>query len=305
MLLTSARERKGQALKLPGFEYLRPSSVDEAASELARLASDEPRILAGGQTLLPAMALRMARPSHLIDINAIDSLGHLAVDDGALVVPAGVRHAAFHAPVVDGPLGAMLGDVVGHIAHLPIRNRGTFCGSLANADAASEWCLVCATLDARLVARSVRGEREIPADAFFLGFMTTSMEPDEMLVSARLPLLAPDTAWEFVEFSRRAGDFAQAMALVCWRMVDRRAVDVRIGIGGVEAAPRRIAAAQACLEGASPTPELLDEAARLAADEIEPAETEPLVIGYKKQLVRAAVRRALGQAADACRTKGP
>src|SRR5215831_1014491 len=131
----------------------------------------------------------MARPAHLIDINGVATLDLLAVQDGRLTIGACVRHAAFHRPAVDGPLGTLLARIVRHIAHYPIRTRGTFCGSIANADPASEWCTVAAALDAEMVARSARGSRVIPARDFFAGIMTTALAEDELLVELRLPLL--------------------------------------------------------------------------------------------------------------------
>jgi carbon-monoxide dehydrogenase medium subunit len=162
-------------MKPSAFVHHTPQTLDDAIALLADVSQDEGRILAGGQTLVPAMALRLARPSHLIDINGIPGLDRLAVEAGALTIGPCVRHAAFHHPVETGPLGQLLATVVRHIAHLPIRTRGTFCGSVANADSASEWCLVAATLDATLVARSVRGERLIAAVDFFQGFMSTAL----------------------------------------------------------------------------------------------------------------------------------
>src|SRR6202035_5908365 len=129
------------------------------------------RVLAGGQSLVPTMAFRLARPAHLIDINGITALDRIAVVDGKLVIGACVRHAAFQRPVEGGPLGELLAAVVRHIAHHPIRTRGTFCGSLANADPASEWCLVAATLGAEMVAQSRHGRRVIAAADFFEGVM--------------------------------------------------------------------------------------------------------------------------------------
>ena len=138
---------------------------------------------------MPIMAFRLARPAHLIDINRVAGLDRLEIADGRLRIGAQVRHAAFHRPVVAGPLGALLASVVCDIAHYPIRMRGTFCGSLAHADPAAEWGLVAVTLDAELVAVSRRGERTIPASDFFQGVMETALAPDELLVEARLPLL--------------------------------------------------------------------------------------------------------------------
>ena len=155
-----------------------------------------------------------------------------------------MRHAAFHRPVCDGPLGKLLTDVVQHIAHYPIRNRGTFCGSLAHADPSSEWCLVLAALDGEVVAKSARGERVIAAREFFKGIMTTGLRDDELLVEARLPLLAADTRCGFYEFSRRAGDFAMAAALGVYRVEGGKIAEPRLAVGGVEANPRRIAEAE-------------------------------------------------------------
>jgi aerobic carbon-monoxide dehydrogenase medium subunit len=283
-------------MKPTAFVHHAPRSVAEAVTLLAQVAGDEGRILAGGQTLVPAMALRLARPSHLVDINGIDELQSVKIAAGRLEIGACVRHAAFHRPVESGPLGQLLSTVVRHIAHLPIRNRGTFCGSLANADAASEWCLVSATLDATLVARSVRGERRIPAADFFRGFMATALEPDEMLVSAQLPLLAAGARFGFEEYARRAGDFAQAMSLVTFTPANGKATGVRIGVGGVESHPRRMAAAEAVLEGQAPADELFRRAAEAAASAVEPVEPEAERQDYKRDLVRTVVLRALQQA---------
>lgn len=273
-------------------------SVDEAVKLLAEFSQDDGRVLAGGQTLVPAMALRLARPSHLIDINGIAELNVLVVESGYLNIGACVRHSAFHRPVEEGPLGRLLAAVVRHIAHLPIRNRGTLCGSLANADSASEWCLVVATLDSTLVARSVRGERLIAGSEFFRGFMATALDPDEILVAARLPLLPANTRFGFEEFSRRAGDFAQAMSLAVLTVEEGTITAARIGVGAAESMPRRIAEAEALLQGQPATPESFARAADAAAHAIEPADTEPDVQTYKRELVRTVVLRALCQAAS-------
>src|SRR6185369_3365596 len=127
-------------MKPAPFRYHAPKTIDEAVETLAQVAAEDGRVLAGGQSLVPIMAFRLARPKHLVDINGIAALAQLAVDTDTLSVGACVRHAAFHMPVCGGPLGRLLATVVRHIGHHPIRNRGTFCGSLAHADPASEWC---------------------------------------------------------------------------------------------------------------------------------------------------------------------
>ncbi len=270
-----------------------PHTIDEAVAALARYAPDDGRIVAGGQSLVPIMAFRMARPNHLIDINEIDELKLIAVVDGVLSIGACVRHAAFHKPVVDGPLGHLLSYVVRHIAHYPIRTRGTFCGSLAHADPASEWCLVAATLDAELIARSERGERRITASDFLAGIMSTSLAEDELLTHVRLPLLADETKFGFYEFSRRAGDFAMASALVTYRLENGVIADARVGIGGAEDRPRRIIEAEAALNGHVPEDRLFRAAADAAAEAVDPLDDIQTSAEYRRDLVRAVTRRAL------------
>ena len=284
-------------MKPAPFVHHEPKTVAEAVALLADVAPQDGRILAGGQSLVPAMALRLARPTHLVDINRIGGLDRLAVDDEALSIGACVRHAAFHRPTGEGPLGQLLSTVVRHIAHYPIRTRGTFCGSLANADPASEWCLVAATLDTVLVAKSTRGTRKIPGTEFFQGIFTTALEPDEFLVEARLPLLSNETRFGFNEFSRRAGDFALAMTLATFQLNDGVIAKPRVGNGGVEAAPRRIAEAEAYLAGREPSKEAFRGAADTAAEAVSPIEDSAEAIAYKRDLVRAVTFRALAQAA--------
>jgi carbon-monoxide dehydrogenase medium subunit len=239
------------------------------------------------------MAFRLARPAHLIDINAVVGLNGLAVRDGALRVGAGVRHADFHRPVGEGPLGALLATVVQHIAHYPIRVRGTFCGSLAHADPAAEWCVVAVTLDAELVALSINGERLIPAAAFFHGPMETALAPEELLCEARLPLLPDGTRFGFAEFSRRAGDYAQAMALAVLHHEGAVIAAARVGLGGVEAVPRRIAAAEALLQGEVAGSEVFKAAAAAAAAAVDPLEDPQTDAQYRRELTHAMVYRAL------------
>ena len=284
-------------MKPAAFRYYAPKTIEEAVALLAEVAPDDGRVLAGGQSLVPTMAFRLAKPGHLVDINGIAELGRLAVEDGRLVIGAGVRHAAFHRPVAGGPLGQLLSFVVRHIAHYPIRTRGTFCGSLAHADPASEWCLTAATLGAEMVAISVRGTRAIPAADFFDGIMTTTLTDDELLAEARITLLSADTRFGFYEFSRRAGDYALAMALVTYRIVDGSIVEPRIGIGGAEAQPRRIAEAEQALAGSPPTDAAFRAAADIAATRIDPMEDIQANAEFRRDLVRTVTRRALERSA--------
>lgn len=284
-------------MKPAPFRYHAPSTVEQAVAILAEVAPDDGRVLAGGQSLVPTMAFRLARPAHLVDINRIDGLDRLAVEGDELSIGAGVRHAAFHRLATDGPLGRLLGVVVRHIAHIPIRSRGTLCGSLAHADPASEWCLVAATLDARMTARSTRGERVLAPDDFFAGIMTTTLEPDELLAETRLPVLPDDTRFGFEEFSRRAGDFAIAMILATWRLADGVMIDPRVGVGGAEEVPRRLAAAESALDGRAPEASVFDAAADAAADAVDPMADVNTSAGYRRDLVRTLTRRALERSA--------
>jgi carbon-monoxide dehydrogenase medium subunit len=270
-----------------------PKTLDEALKILNEVAPEDGRILAGGQSLVPIMAFRMARPAHLVDINEVAGLDKLAVESGKLIVGARVRHAAFHKPAAPGPLGALLAAVARNIAHYPIRMRGTMCGSLANADPASEWCLTAATLDADMVAKSAGGERVIPANTFFEGIMSTALAENELLAEVRLPLLPDGARFGFNEFSRRAGDFAMSASLVVYELKGGKIANPRVGVGGAEPHPRRIAEAEQVLAGQAPGDGVFRAAAEAAVAAIDPLEDPQTSADYRRDLVRAVVRRAL------------
>lgn len=281
-------------MKPPSFAYHTPKTVEEAVAILARVAADDGRVIAGGQSLIPIMNFRLAAPGHLVDINGIEALSRLREERGVLIIPACVRHAAFENSADYGTLGRLLADVASHIAHRPIRVRGTFCGSLAHADPSSEWCLAAVTLGAELILKSVRGERHINADAFLTGAMTNVLAPDELLLEARLKLLAENTRFGFWEVSRRAGDFAMASCLAVWRIENGAIKDMRIGVGGAEAIPRRIPEAETTLAGRIPSGAAFAEAAEIAANALdEILEDARNTAEFRRDLVRAVVRRAL------------
>ena len=284
-------------MKPAAFRYHAPKTLDEAVAVLAEVAPDDGRVLAGGQSLVPIMAFRLAKPTHLVDINGIKELGEITVAGGKLRIGACVRHAAFYEPVCEGPLGKLLATVVRSIAHHPIRTRGTFCGSVAHADPASEWCAVVATLDGEMVAKSSRGARIIAAKDYFDGIMTTALAEDELLTEVRLPMLPADTRVGFQEFSRRAGDFALSMAVVTYRLANGKIADARVGIGGAEPLARRIAEAEAALNGKPPSADVFHAAGEAAAAAIDPLEDIHTSAEYRRDLVRAMTRRALDSAA--------
>ena len=287
--------RCSSLMKPVSFKYFAPRTVDDALDLLAT-HGQEGKILAGGQSLVPAMNFRLARPTTLIDINRINALDYVRENGGELRIGALARHDRFETPVTGGALFAFLPRVARHIGHLPIRSRGTFCGSIAHADPASEWCLLAATLDAELVIMSRRGQRSVRPTEYFVTALTTTLEPDELLTEIRLPVL--DDGWRtgFAEFSRRAGDYALAMCAAFLRYQDDRIVEARIGIGGAADRPARIAAAEAVLTGTDGGPGILREAGNIAAETIDPLEDIHANAAYRRDLVRAMVGRALDQA---------
>lgn len=278
-------------MKPADFDYHAPKNLEEALALLAA-HRDDGKLLAGGQSLVPVMNFRLARPAHLIDLNGIAELDYLREEKGVLCIGALTRHAAFHRPVVAGPTGNLLGAVVQHIAHYPIRMRGTFVGSIAHADPASEWCVVVRLLEAEMVARSTRGERRLKAAEYFHGTFATALETDEVITEVRLPVL--DAAWRvgFYEFSRRAGDFAIAMTAVALKTSGKKIIEARIAIGGVEDKPSRMAAAEAVLVQGGSTA----DAAKAVSSLVRPMEDIHADAAYRKDLVRATTERALAQA---------
>ena len=280
-------------MKPANFAYHFPSSMDEAGALLGQLAADNGRILAGGQTLVPMMAFRMALPAHLIDINGIAELAEIAVAGGKIRIGACVRHAALEtAGAVPGPTGALLQQIVHHIAHYPIRTRGTVCGSLVNADPASEWCCAVAALDGVVIAQSRTGMRRIAAADYFAGVMQTDLHDDELVIAVELPLLSADARFGFAEYSRRPGDFALAMVLGTYS-VDTMGimVNAHLAVGGVEPFPRRITASEDALNGVVPSAAVFAAAADIAAEAVEPMDEGTAI--YRRMLVRTLTRRVL------------
>ena len=282
-------------VKPAAFEYFAPRTVDEALSFLAGV--DGAKVLAGGQSLVPAMNFRLARPAALIDINQIGGLDQVTITDGQVRIGASTRHRSLENPDVPGPLAVLLREMARHVGHMPIRVRGTFGGSLAHADPAAEWCLLARTLDATIVAGSTAGEREIPADEFFATVFTTTLRPDELLTEVRVPQLTDRHLVGFSEFSRRAGDFALAMVAVAVEVADGIVQTARIGAGGVSDVPVRLTAAESALTGNPWEPATWGAAAEAGMGEVEPFEDIHASSEYRRDLVAALLRRACSRAA--------
>jgi len=284
-------------MKLPYVEYEAPTTVAEAVGLLAE-HEDEATILAGGQSLIPLMALRLARPAVLIDINRLSELSLVTVTDGRVTIGAMTREyvAEDSATVSDTvPLLAAALPLIGHEA---IRSRGTIGGSLAHADPAAELPAVALALDAEFVVRSMSGDRVVPASEWFQGYLATSRRPDEMLTEVRFPVAGPGTGVAFEEVARRHGDFAIVGVAVSLTLTDDVISDARLAFAGIGDVPVRAADAEGLLTGQRPSAELFDEAARQATAGIDPPADLNGSSEYRKKVAATLVRRGLQAALD-------
>jgi carbon-monoxide dehydrogenase medium subunit len=284
-------------MKLPPVEYEAPTTVAEAVDLLAE-HGDEASVLAGGQSLIPLLALRLARPEVLIDINRVDELSGVSAADGHVTIGAMTREymAEESGTVADTlPLLAAALPLVGHEA---IRSRGTIGGSLAHADPAAELPAVARALDAEFVVRGPSGTRVIPAAQWFDGYLTTSRRPDELLAEVRFPAAGPGTGVSFEEVARRHGDFAIVGLAASLVLTGGVISDARLAFAGVSDVPVRAAAAEDLLAGERPSAELFDEAARRATEDLDPPADLHGSSDYRKTVAAAVVRRGLRAAAD-------
>jgi aerobic carbon-monoxide dehydrogenase medium subunit len=280
-------------VKPSAFDYVAPRRLDEALAELAR-DPDDSKVISGGQSLVPMMNFRLASPARLVDINRVPDLAGMSVVGDRLVVKARTRHVSVEHTDHEGPLGHLLRTAASHVGHLPIRTRGTFGGSIAHCDAASEWCLVSSLLDAEMTAVSAaRGARTIAAPDFFQAIFTTALEADEILTEVSLPLLDEHWVTGIAEFARRAGDFGIVTTTAAVRVVDDVVTEARVSIGGVSEVPFRSAAAEQTLLGESFGTELVQAAAEAAAQEVDPPSDTHGDAAYRRDLVRALLPRAL------------
>jgi len=290
-------------MKPPPFTYHRPATLDEALDLLGEYG-DEAKVLAGGQSLMPLLSLRLAHPAHLIDINRIDGkLSQVAQLDGGLSVGALVRQRAAEASAVVRAGCPLLAEALPLIGHTQIRNRGTVCGSLAHADPASELPAVALALDAEMVAQShARGTRTIAAGAFFRGYLTTALEPDELLTEVRLRAWPAGTGWSFQEVTRRHGDFALVGVAAALRLApDGTCQDVRLAAIGAGPGPLRGSSAEAVLRGQPFSPESITAAAQALGQAVDPASDVQATAAYRRHVTVVLARRALEEAATRAR----
>ncbi|MFT6581916.1 MAG: FAD binding domain-containing protein [Alphaproteobacteria bacterium] len=286
-------------MKSAEFDYVRPSTLDEVCAHLAKGDDEfEWKILAGGQTLVPLMAMRLARPTHLIDINRIDALQGVDITAERVVIGAATRQRVLErTPGLNNAL-PLIALALPHIGHIQTRNRGTIGGSIAHADSSAEIPLVTLILDGSVTLKRSAGERVVPVRDLFLGPMETTIEPDELMVSIELPV------WNcqddhgvgagFHEMAPRKGDFAIASAAAQVEL-DANGVCVRaaIGVGGCAPTPLRLEAAEVTLIGQIPSEARIADAVLTANDQIDPESTLQASAGYRRRVCPELAKRAI------------
>jgi aerobic carbon-monoxide dehydrogenase medium subunit len=281
-------------MKPAPFEYADPRTVEEAVALLAT-HGDDAKVLAGGQSLVPMLALRLARPSVVIDVNRVAGLDAIAQSGTRVAIGALVRQRALERWA--GERAPLLTTALGHVGHAPIRTRGTVAGSVAHADPASELPALLLCLDGAVVARSRRGTRTIAAAEFFQGPLMTALAADELVTETQWTLPAAQTGWGFREMARRQGDFALVGVAVVLTLARGAVADARIALFGAAATPVRAGAAEQALRGQPPSDSALAEAARLATAGLETVSDLHAPAAYRTSVARTLTGRALADAA--------
>lgn len=285
-------------MKPPPFDYSRPETLEEGLATLHE-TGDEGKVLAGGQSLIPLLAFRMARPQRLIDITRIKELEHVGLSsDGILSIGALATHRSIEKhPEVKTRCPA-ISEAVSQIGHVAIRNRGTVGGSMAHADPAAEWPTLALLFDARFHLRSRSNQRAVPAREMFVSYMTTALAPDELLVDVQLPLPPAGAGTAFVEVSRRHGDFAMAGAGAMLHVTDGVIADAAIAVMSAGLTAIRADEAEQTLIGKEPTDELFGTAADSLDSVVDPLEDVHGPADYKRDLAKVVTRRALQVASN-------
>jgi CO/xanthine dehydrogenase FAD-binding subunit len=286
-------------MKPPSFDYEAPATLDDAVSLLA--ANEfEAKLLAGGQSLMPLLNMRLARPGLLIDLARIPGLDTIKDGDTGLVIGGMARQRAVELSPLVSAKHPLLHAALLHVAHPQNRNQGTLGGSIAHADPAAELPALAVALDAEIEARGPDGTRSIPASEFFLTYLTTSLAGNEILTAVRFPYLPAKAGWSFLEVARRHGDFALTGTIATVGLDDRGNVETaRIVLFAVDSRPRRMHEAEALLAGQAPSPILFERAAQAASDAIEePLSDVHASAEFRLSLATTLVRRALTEAAE-------
>jgi aerobic carbon-monoxide dehydrogenase medium subunit len=282
----------------PVFEYVRPNTIHEAVS-LLQLHGDDAKILSGGQSLIPMMKLRLARPSWLIDINAIPGLAYIREDEGYLKIGGLTREADIEQSELVRSKYPIIHETAMVIADPQVRNLATIGGNLAHGDPANDHGATMLALEAELVATGANGPRTIPIQDFFLSVFSTALEHDEILTEIRVPVPAARSGGAYFKLERKVGDFATA-AVAAQVTLDADGVCTKAGIGltNVGPTPLKAARAEAFLRGRKLDTQNIGEAAQLAMDESQPGSDLRGPAEYKKGLVKELTKRALTRAAE-------
>jgi len=284
-------------MKSAPFHYHRPESVDAALALLAE-HGDDAKVLAGGQSLLPVMALRLGRPDHIVDIGAIAGLDGITVDptSGTVTIGALVRHAAAESSPLIAEHAPIVAAAMPHVGHRAIRNRGTVVGSIAHADSAAEMPAVCLAADAEMVIASARATRRVAAADFFQGYFTTALAPHELLLAVEFPARSPSAGQAVVEVSRRHGDYAMVGLACTVDAPDGTIASAALSFFGVAATPVRIPAAETGLVGRSPEGPAFVEAAEAVIDTIETQSDVHATAAYRRHVAGVLTQRGLTEA---------
>jgi CO/xanthine dehydrogenase FAD-binding subunit len=287
-------------MKPPLFRYEAPRTLRDA---VAVLASDpDAMVLAGGQSLVPAMNFRVATPSLLVDIQHVEGLKGIAIEGDSIVIKAMTRHRELELHPEVQRLNPLIAETMQHVAHVPIRNRGTVVGSLCHADPSAEMPLLFVLLDGTLVATGPVGTRHIAAADFFQSFLTTSRRQDEIVSEARLPVLPAGAGFAFDEVTRRHGDYA-LVGVGCVLLLDGdgRAQDVRLAACGISDRPVRLKAAEAALNGSVLAASDLAAAARASVDAVTQTDDMNTSMSYRRRVLSGLIQRLVPLAASRAR----
>lgn len=279
-------------MKPAAFSYHRPAAVGEVLDLLARFGS-EARIVAGGQSLVPMMNMRLAAPAHLVDINDLSELGHIRLRGDRLEVGGLARHREIAESTLVQEQCPLLAQATRTIGHYAIRERGTVGGSLAHADPAAQHALAAVTLGARLTLARKGGERTLEAGEFLLAAMTTSLAADEMVVAVSYPRFAPGEVSAYRMFNQRHGDYALVAVAATLALENGRVAQLRLGIGGVAPVPQRLDGVAGAFRGKAPSADWIAGVARAARDAVAPEDQPRVPAVYRKELTETLVARAL------------
>jgi aerobic carbon-monoxide dehydrogenase medium subunit len=290
-------------MKPPPFDYYAPASAAEALELLSCYGADA-RLLAGGQSLVPLLNFRLSAPAVIVDLNRAADLAYIEEDNGRVRLGAMTRQRAIEfSPLIKSRL-PLLAEATRWVGHLPTRTRGTIGGSLAHSDPAAEYPAVAAALDAELVIRGSAAERVVRAAEFFVGLMTTALQPGEMLVEVRIAAQALNSGWAFEEFSRRHGDFAIVGIAAMVAVEGDRCCSARLAACGAGPTTMRLRAAEEILEQSGLGERDIDDAAVRAAELVDPGVDLHASAEYRRHLTRVLTRRALVRAVERARGGG-